>query len=83
MNKWKTLADIPANTELSDRGTKDLKQRGFKFVGTTILYAHLQASGLVNDHVTGCFRYREIIEGSNDRSDSPTQDDRSAILQQR
>lgn len=62
VNKWRALSDIPASTDLSDRVTKDLKQRGFKFVGTTVIYAHLQASGLVNDHITGCFRYREIID---------------------
>lgn len=60
VNKWKTLAGIPASTELSDRVSADLKGRGFKFVGSTIVYAHLQATGLVNDHVTGCFRYQQL-----------------------
>ncbi|HPB02941.1 MAG TPA: DNA-3-methyladenine glycosylase I [Bacteroidales bacterium] len=55
--KLKSLSDIPASTPLSDAISKDLKKRGFKFVGTTIVYAHLQACGLVNDHVKGCFRY--------------------------
>ncbi|MDR2471385.1 MAG: DNA-3-methyladenine glycosylase I [Treponema sp.] len=55
----KTLQDIPARTELSDRIAADLKKRGFRFVGSTIIYAHLQAVGVVNDHLTGCFRYRE------------------------
>ena len=64
VNKWKTLADIPASTELSDRVSADLKKRGFKFAGSTIVYAHLQATGLVNGHVTSCFRYREVGEGS-------------------
>ena len=56
----KTLADIPAATELSDRIAGDLKKRGFRFLGSTIIYAHLQAVGVVNDHLTGCFRYREL-----------------------
>ena len=60
VNKWKTLSEVPANTELSDRITKDLKGRGFKFMGSTIMYAHLQAAGIVNDHVTSCFRYKEV-----------------------
>lgn len=52
--------DIPASTELSDIISKDLKQRGFKFVGSTIVYAHLQATGMVNDHLIGCFRYNQV-----------------------
>lgn len=60
VNKWKTLAGIPASTELSDRVSADLKGRGFKFAGSTIVYAHLQATGLVNDHVINCFRYKEV-----------------------
>jgi DNA-3-methyladenine glycosylase I len=52
---------MPARTELSDRISKDLIKRGFKFVGSTIVYAFLQAAGVVNDHVTGCFRYKELI----------------------
>ena len=54
---WKTADDIPASTELSDRISKDLKKRGMSFVGTTIIYAYLQAVGVVNDHHTGCWRY--------------------------
>jgi DNA-3-methyladenine glycosylase I len=54
------LADIPAHTELSDRIAKDLKRRGFRFVGSTIVYSHLQAVGIVNDHLVSCFRYAEI-----------------------
>ncbi|MCL1814041.1 MAG: DNA-3-methyladenine glycosylase I, partial [Treponema sp.] len=57
---WKTLAEIPATTELSDRIAKDMKKRGFRFLGSTIMYAHLQATGLVNDHLTSCFRFREV-----------------------
>jgi DNA-3-methyladenine glycosylase I len=59
-NKRKTMKDIPAKTELSDAFSKDLKKRGFSFVGSTIIYAHMQAVGMVNDHVTSCFRYKEV-----------------------
>lgn len=59
VNAWKDLSQIPPRTELSDRLGADLKKRGFKFVGSTIVYAHLQATGLVNDHITGCFRYSQ------------------------
>jgi DNA-3-methyladenine glycosylase I len=60
VNKNKSLEDIPAKTELSDLISNDLKKRGFKFVGSTIVYAHMQATGMVNDHITDCFRYNEI-----------------------
>ncbi len=63
-NAWKTMTDIPAQTELSDVLSKDLKKRGFNFVGSTICYAFMQAVGMVNDHVTGCYRHREIAGGS-------------------
>ena len=56
-NKWKELKEIPASTELSDRISKDMKKRGFSFVGSTTIYAHIQAIGIVNDHLTDCFRY--------------------------
>ena len=59
-NKRKTLKDIPANTDISDQMSKDLKQRGFTFVGSTICYAFMQATGMVNDHVVDCFRYEEL-----------------------
>jgi DNA-3-methyladenine glycosylase I len=59
-NKWKELSQLPARSELSDALAKDLKRRGFKFLGSVIMYSHLQATGVINDHVTGCFRYREI-----------------------
>lgn len=59
-NSWNNLSEIPAVTELSDAISKDLKIRGFKFVGSTVIYAHLQATGMVNDHVTTCFRYNEV-----------------------
>lgn len=60
INRWKTLKEIPANTKLSDAISKDLKQRGFKFMGTTVVYSHLQATGIVNDHLIDCFRYLEV-----------------------
>jgi DNA-3-methyladenine glycosylase I len=56
VNQYKSLQEIPSKTELSDTISKDLKKRGFKFVGTTIIYAYMQAVGLVNDHTTDCFR---------------------------
>jgi DNA-3-methyladenine glycosylase I len=59
-NAWKDLGQIPARTPLSDSISKDLKKRGFTFVGTTICYAMMQATGLVNDHLVGCFRHREV-----------------------
>jgi len=60
INKHKDLSQIPANTELSDIISKDLKKKGFKFVGTTVIYAHMQATGMVNDHTEECFRYHEV-----------------------
>jgi DNA-3-methyladenine glycosylase I len=60
VNAWKELKDIPPRSELSDTVSKDLKKRGFSFVGSTIVYAHLQAVGVVNDHLVECFRYEEI-----------------------
>ncbi len=57
-NRFKKDADVPATSVESDAMSKDMKKRGFKFVGSTILYAHMQATGMVNDHVTGCFRHR-------------------------
>ncbi|MBR3216277.1 MAG: DNA-3-methyladenine glycosylase I, partial [Exiguobacterium sp.] len=54
LNAWNRLEDVPATTELSERLSKDLKRRGFKFLGPTTVYAHLQATGLVNDHLTSC-----------------------------
>lgn len=60
-NKWRTHAEIPATSLISDAMSKDLKQRGFKFVGSTICYAHMQATGMVNDHTVDCFRYLDLI----------------------
>ncbi len=59
-NQFTRISELPAKTELSDRVSKDLIKRGFKFVGSTIIYAHLQAIGLVNDHLVDCFRYKEL-----------------------
>jgi DNA-3-methyladenine glycosylase I len=62
VNKFKTMGDIPASTPLSEKISKELKKRGFTFVGPVIIYAFLQASGLVNDHLIDCFRYREVMK---------------------
>ncbi len=59
-NRHKLLSDLPATSPESDALSKDLKRRGFKFVGSTIMYAHMQAIGLVNDHLVSCFRHREV-----------------------
>ncbi|MBX3709900.1 MAG: DNA-3-methyladenine glycosylase I [Gammaproteobacteria bacterium] len=59
-NHWKNHSQVPSSTQLSDKISKDLKKRGFKFVGTTICYAFMQAVGIVNDHTTSCFRYQEL-----------------------
>lgn len=60
VNRWREPRQIPATTALSDTIAKDMKQRGFKFLGSTVVYAHLQATGLVNDHLVGCFRHAEL-----------------------
>ena len=59
-NKFKSLKELPARTELSDLISKDLKKRGFNFVGSTIIYAHMQATGMVNDHLVDCFRHNDL-----------------------
>ncbi|WP_194775160.1 DNA-3-methyladenine glycosylase I [Pararhodonellum marinum] len=59
-NQLKSMAEAPASTNESDRLAKDMKKRGFKFLGSTTLYAHMQATGLVNDHLVDCFRYKEV-----------------------
>jgi len=61
VNQWKSLNQVPANTKESDTLSKDLKKRGFKFVGSTIIYAYMQACGLVMDHTTDCFRYQDLL----------------------
>ena len=60
VNRWRRQQDVPATSAVSDALGKDMKRRGFKFVGSTIMYAHMQATGLVNDHLVGCFRYRQV-----------------------
>jgi len=62
VNKWKTLKQVPATSKESDALSKDLIKRGFKFVGSTVMYAHMQACGLINDHLVDCFRYKETIQ---------------------
>ena len=59
-NRWKTMGQIPATTRESDAFSRDLKQRGFSFVGSTVIYAHMQAVGMVNDHMLDCFRYPQV-----------------------
>lgn len=70
-NAWNTLADVPAKTPESEAMSKALAKAGFKFVGTTICYAFMQASGMVNDHLTGCFRHREVGHPSGAAAPSP------------
>lgn len=60
-NRWVEHGHVPATSPESDALSKDLKKRGFKFVGSTIVYAHMQATGMVNDHLVGCFRYRQVM----------------------
>jgi len=61
-SKWKKMSELPAKTAESDTMNKDLKKRGFSFVGSTICYAYMQAAGMINDHITNCFRYKEVKE---------------------
>lgn len=69
-NSWKSIAELPARTDLSDAMSKDLKRRGFNFVGSTICYAFMQAVGMVNDHIVSCFRYAEVKQmARQDKSD--------------
>jgi DNA-3-methyladenine glycosylase I len=60
LNRWRRLEEIPAQSPLSQKICKDLKQKGFKFLGPVVVYSHLQATGLINDHLVSCFRYQEI-----------------------
>ncbi|HEY7873139.1 MAG TPA: DNA-3-methyladenine glycosylase I [Rudaea sp.] len=59
-NKWRECGQVPARTELSDKLSKDMQKRGFNFVGSTIIYAHMQATGMVNDHLVECFRHKQV-----------------------
>jgi len=61
INRWKSLSNVPPKTRISDVLSEDLKERGFRFVGSTICYAHMQATGMVNDHLVSCFRHRELV----------------------
>ena len=63
-NRWRSLDEVPASTPLSEEISKDLRQRGFRFVGPTIVYAHMQATGMVNDHIVNCFRHDEVNKTS-------------------
>jgi len=65
--KRKTIAEVPARTEISDALSKDLRKRGFKFVGSTIMYAFMQATGMVNDHLLTCFRHKEIARETREK----------------
>jgi DNA-3-methyladenine glycosylase I len=67
VGEWERQEDVPASTPLSERISKDLKERGFTFLGPVIVYSHLQATGVVNDHVTDCFRFREICGSYSDQ----------------
>ena len=60
VNRFKTMKDMPVKTDLSDLISKDMKKRGFKFVGSTVIYAYMQATGMVNDHLVDCFRHKEV-----------------------
>ena len=64
MNRWRRTEQLPATSPESEALSKDLKRRGFGFVGPTVCYAHLQAAGLVNDHLVSCYRYRELTSPS-------------------
>ncbi len=66
-NRWRSLSEIPAKTPLAETITKDLKKRGFRFVGPTIIYANMQATGMVNDHVIDCFRFQEVAAMSGSK----------------
>lgn len=65
-NAWRSISEIPASTPVSDAMSRDLKKRGFRFVGSTICYAHMQAVGMVNDHTVDCFRWRQLGGGENE-----------------
>ena len=68
LNRWKKMKDIPATSPESDAFSKDLKKRGFSFVGSTVIYAHMQAVGMVNDHLVDCFRHAEVRQVASKRS---------------
>lgn len=61
VNHWHEISEVPATSEISDKVSKDLKARGFKFLGSTIIYAHLQATGVINDHLVSCFKHNVLL----------------------
>jgi DNA-3-methyladenine glycosylase I len=67
-HRLRSFKEMPARTALSDKISRDLKERGFKFVGSTVIYAHMQATGMVNDHLVWCFRYREVGQSGGEQS---------------
>jgi DNA-3-methyladenine glycosylase I len=71
VNRWERIRQVPPRNHVSDAWSKDLRARGFRFVGSTILYAHMQATGMVNDHLVGCFRHRQVGRGISGRSPDP------------
>ena len=71
-NRWKSMRQIPATTPESDKFSRDLKQRGFSFVGPTVIYAHMQAMGMVNDHLVDCFRYRAVQRRYPNEANDPS-----------
>ena len=68
INSWNKISELPAKTKLSEDINRDLKKRGFRYVGPTIVYAHMQAIGIVNDHITSCFRYNQLINLCNNNN---------------
>ena len=72
LNRWKTTRQIPASSHESETFSKDLKRRGFSFVGPTVIYAYMQAIGMVNDHIVDCFRYAQISKVNRDRALFPS-----------
>ena len=78
-NRWQSQSDLPAETELSRKMSKELRRLGFRFLGPVVVYSHMQAVGMVNDHLEGCFRYAEVsslnsISSSTERSSTPASD---------
>lgn len=78
-NRWQSQSDLPAETELSRKMSKELRRLGFRFMGPVVVYSHMQAVGMVNDHLEGCFRYAEVsslnsISSSTERSSTPASD---------
>ena len=83
LNRWKTTREIPASSPESETFSKDLKRRGFSFVGPTVIYAYMQAIGMVNDHVVDCFRHTQISKASRDQTVVPVSVKESDRTEQR